>query len=66
MLRPVGRAAFIARLDPKHDAAVALPDRAANHAEHGGGVAAVLREAGLVPARTPARCPTRERGRESR
>ncbi|WP_438023437.1 hypothetical protein [Sorangium sp. So ce233] len=48
-LRPVGRAEFIARLETKHDAAAALPERAADDAEHGGDAAAVLREAGLVP-----------------
>ncbi|WP_437501051.1 hypothetical protein [Sorangium sp. So ce1099] len=50
--RLVGRAAFIARLtrlETKRDAAPALPQRAADDAEQGGGAAAVLREAGLVP-----------------
>ncbi|XXX73973.1 hypothetical protein WMF30_40635 [Sorangium sp. So ce134] len=47
-LRLVERAAFIARhgsirIESKHDAAPALPERAAHDAEHGGGAAEVLR-----------------------
>ncbi|KYF68972.1 hypothetical protein BE15_12685 [Sorangium cellulosum] len=36
------------RIETKHDAAAALPERAADDAEPGGGAPAVLREAGLV------------------